>query len=97
MQPYAEYTFITESKTKRGSFTPLNPTSENPDPQPRVRVGNIEASVAGTVKITPEIAYEGQENVHFQIVFKALGPIYDWDTTDTDIVVGFKTELPFLL
>ena len=29
MQPYAEYTFITESKTKRGSFTPLNPTSDD--------------------------------------------------------------------
>ena len=100
MQPYAEYTFITESKTKRGSFTQLNPTSLVLDPQPRVRVGNIEASVAGTVKITPEIAYEGEEYT-FEIVFKALGPIYDWgnpDTaTDTDIVVGVQTELPFLL
>jgi hypothetical protein len=84
MQPYAEYTFITESKTKRGSFAPLNPTSGVLDRHPRVRVGNIEASVAGTVKITPEIAYEGQENVNFTIVFKALGPIYDWDGTDTD-------------
>ena len=77
MQPYAEYTFITESKTKRGSFTPLNPTSGMLDRHPRVRVGNIEASVAGTVKITPEIAYEGKEYT-FEIVFKALGPIYDW-------------------
>ena len=32
MQPYAEYTFITESKTKRGSFTQLNPTSDMLDP-----------------------------------------------------------------
>ena len=98
MQPYAEYTFITESKTKRGSFTPLNPTSEELDRHPRVRVGNIEASVAGTVKITPEIAYEGEEYT-FTIVFKALGPIYDWGNTntDTDIVVGVQTELPFLL
>ena len=89
MQPYAEYTFITESKTKRGSFTPLNPTSKVLDRHPRVRVGNIEASVAGTVKITPEIAYEGKEYT-FKIVFEALGPIYDWDgtDTDTDIVVG---------
>ena len=90
MQPYAEYTFITESKTKRGSFAPLNPTSEELDRHPRVRVGNIEASVAGTVKITPEIAYEGEEHT-FKIVFKALGPIYDWDNADTDIVVGVQS------
>ena len=93
-QPYAEYTFITESKTKRGSFAPLNPTSGMPDRHPRVRVGNIGASVAGTVKITPEIAYEGEEYT-FEIVFEALGPIYDWgnpDTaTDTDIVVGVQS------
>ena len=89
MQPYAEYTFITESKTKRGSFTPLNPTSKVLDRHPRVRVGNIEASVAGTVKITPEIAYEGKEYT-FKIVFEALGPIYDWDGTDTDIVVEVR-------
>ncbi len=97
MQPYAEYTFITESKTKRGSFTQLNPTSDVLDPQPRVRVGNIEASVAGTVKITPEIAYEGKEYT-FKIVFEALGPIYDWGTTDTDIVVGVQSgvSLPFM-
>ena len=93
IQPYAEYTFITESKTKRGSFTQLNPTSEMLDPQPRVTVGNIENSVAGTVKITPEIAYEGQENVNFTIVFKALGPLYDWTGTDTDIVVGVQSEV----
>ena len=88
-QPYAEYRFITESKTKRGSFTQLNPTSLEPDPQPRVRVGNIDASVAGTVKITPEIAYEGKEYT-FEIVFKALGPIYDWGGTNTNIVVGVQ-------
>ena len=66
------------------------------DRHPRVRVGNIEASVAGTVKITPEIAYEGQEYT-FEIVFKALGPIYDWDVgnADTDIVVeGSKRSYP---
>ena len=92
MQPYAEYTFITESKTKRGSFTPLNPTGEEVDRHPRVRVGNIEASVAGTVEITPEIAYEGKEYT-FEIVFKALGPIYDWGSTniDTGIMVGVRS------
>ncbi len=90
VQPYAEYRFITESKTRRGRFTQLNPTSEVLDPQPRVRVGNIEASVAGTVKITPEIAYEGKEYT-FTITFKALGPIYDWGTNTTDnIVVGVQ-------
>ena len=70
------------------------------DRQPRVRVGNIEVSVAGTVKITPEIAYEGQEYT-FEIVFEALGPIYDWGTTDTDtdtdIVVGVQSGVTFLL
>ena len=87
-QPYASYEFITESKTKRGSFTRLKATVDNPAPQPRVRVGNIAVSQSGTVKITPEIAYEGQENVNFTIVFKALGPLYDWGTTfDTNIVV----------
>ncbi len=89
IQPYAEYTFITESKTKRGSFALLNPTSEELDRHPRVRVGNIEASVAGTVKITPEIAYEGKEYT-FEIVFKALGPIYDWGGTNTNIVVEVR-------
>ena len=90
MQPYAEYRFITASKTKSGSFAPLNPTSRVLDPQPRVRVGNIGDSVAGTVKITPEIAYEGKEYT-FTIVFKALGPIYDWGTDDTDIEVGVRS------
>ena len=43
------------------------------------------------MKITPEIAYEGEEYT-FEIVFKALGPIYDWDGgTDTDIVVGVQS------
>ena len=73
-QPYASYEFITESKTKRGSFTRLKATVENPAPQPRVRVGNIAASQSGTVEITPKIAYEG-EKYTFTIVFKALGPL----------------------
>ena len=96
-QPYASYEFITESKTKRGSFTRLKVTVDNPAPQPRVKVGNIAVSQSGTVKITPEIAYEGQENVNFTIVFKALGPLYDWndgvDSIDADINIALGNGL----
>ena len=92
-QPYASYEFITESKTKRGSFTRLKVTVDKPAPQPRVKVGNIAVSQSGTVKITPEIAYEGQENVNFTIVFKALGPLYDWE----DDGVGFDADINIAL
>ena len=84
------YTFTTKSRTRSGRLRNLNPTTEIPDPQPVISVGNI-ANNKGTVTIDPGEIYEtynesGDSAIdegarRITITFTATGPM--WNSTMT--------------
>ena len=99
----ATYEFTTKTAGKDGVLTRLKPTTDNPTPQPHIRVTNI-ASGKGKVEITPTISYEAETDVNFRLVFKATGPMYDIDNnqdgdlkdvadTDSDIQFNINSHL----
>ena len=73
---YAEYRFTASSKKKDGTMTRLKATTDIPEPQPYVWVGNA-ASGTGTAAVTPAAAFEGEAGLDFRITYTAPGPMYN--------------------
>ena len=95
--PYTAYTFETKSKSRGGTFVRLRPSADNPDTQPRVRVGNIRGTrtpaeyddvdterelTKRVVTVTPATSYPGEEHDYI-VTFTAPGPMYNSSLTVT--------------
>ena len=93
---------------RNGRLVRLRPSTDNPQPQPRVRVGNIlgirteDADADNTtrdltkrvVEITPATSYPG-EKYNYIATFTAPGPMYGATllvTFPTDGATGLETE-----
>ena len=96
--PYTAYTFETKSKSRGGTFVRLRPSADNPNTQPRVRVGNIQGTrnpdqyddddydgnelTKRVVTVTPATSYPGEEHDYI-VTFTAPGPMYNSSLTVT--------------
>ena len=79
--------FVAKSRNAKGSLKTLNPV-------PMVFVGNTLAdNDAMSVEIDPLAAYEGEEDVDFEITLTANGPMHDSDIRITvpDGIEGLQT------
>ena len=77
--PYQNYQFTTSSTTT-SSFRRLTDNDLGEEAQPSIKVGNIAASGAGELAVTPDM-YVGDEG-DVKIKFTAKGPIYDIDLNE---------------
>ena len=84
---YTAYTFEARSMERNGRLVRLRPSTDNPSPQPRVRVGNILGTrlvdsldtfvdtTSREVAVTPATSYPGEEHDYI-VTFTAPGPMY---------------------
>ena len=84
-----DFQFTTKSKSKTGALTSLDMAAADPTDspvQPSVPVGNIMAGL-GSVVIRADddpAAYQGDQDVDFEVTLTAAGPMYSIDKVDTD-------------
>ena len=83
-----DFQFTTKSKSKTGALTNLDVAAAPADSpvQPSVPVGNIMAGL-GSVVIRADddaAAYQGDQDVDFEVTLTAAGPMYSIDKVDTD-------------
>ena len=86
---YTAYTFEARSQERNGRLVRLRPSTDNPNPQPRVRVGNIMGTrvladdatntdgdtTKRLVAVTPAKSYPGEKHDYI-VTFTAPGPMY---------------------
>ena len=86
---YTAYTFEARSQERNGRLVRLRPSTDNPNPQPRVRVGNIMGTrlladdatntladlTKRLVAVTPAKSYPDEKHDYI-VTFTAPGPMY---------------------